>query len=377
MENYYYIAFEFSLISGKEYSKCESGIKKKIYWQYKTFENAQLKINFINPYEKKQILKRRIRRRLPFFCFTKWDEPKLKIKTIKGIYIRKPWHMDGDLILNLKNIRKNNPKARIVLEIPTYPYDKEGYALTNIPLVLKDKFWRRYLRKYIDRIATYSDDDVIFEIPTIQISNAVDAYDVKIANIKEYKSSEINVMLCATLSYWHGYDRAIEGLNEYYKNGGTVNFILHIVGDGEEYNKLKKMINSYDLNNNVILHGKLFGKKLDLVYEQCDIGFDSMGRHRSGISYNSSLKGKEYVAKGLPIISGVKTELDYDKTYKYYKRIPADDTPVDFEQVHNFCDEIYCGENTVDVRSEIRKYANDHFTYEITMKSVLDFLKNE
>lgn len=376
MGNYYYIAFEFGLISEQEYAKCESGIKKKIFWQYKTFQNAGLKISFINPYEKKQILGRRIRRRLPFFCFTKWDQIKLKNKNINGIYIRKPWHMDGDLIFNLKKIRKRNPSARIVLEIPTYPYDEEGYTLSTVPLVFKDRFWRRYLKKYVDRVVTYSNDDIIFGMPTIQISNAMDVNTVKIANTKVYNPKEINIILCATLCYWHGYDRAIEGLNKYYKNGGKTMFILHIVGDGDEYDRFKKMVNSYNLNDSVILYGKQFGKKLDEIYEKCDIAFDSMGRHRSGVNYNSSLKGKEYAAKGLPIVSGVKTELDYDESYKYYMRIPADDTPVDFKVIKRFCNEIYLGKNTSDIRKEIREYASKHFTYEETMKPVLDFLQN-
>lgn len=42
-----------------------------------------------------------------------------------------------------------------------------------------------------------------------------------------------------------------------------------------------------------------------------------MGRHRSGVSFNSSLKGKEYCAKGLIIVSGVKTELDLDGEFLY------------------------------------------------------------
>ena len=41
---YLYIAFEFDLLSEEEYSKCESGIKKKIYWQIKTFQNNKMNI---------------------------------------------------------------------------------------------------------------------------------------------------------------------------------------------------------------------------------------------------------------------------------------------------------------------------------------------
>ena len=41
-----YIAFEFPLISEKDFEKTESGIKKKIFRQYKALENYGFKMSF-------------------------------------------------------------------------------------------------------------------------------------------------------------------------------------------------------------------------------------------------------------------------------------------------------------------------------------------
>ncbi|MFK5655764.1 hypothetical protein ACIA4K_04025 [Lactobacillus delbrueckii subsp. bulgaricus] len=67
----------------------------------------------------------------------------------------------------------------------------------------------------------------------------------------------------------------------------------------------------------VSMVGKKEKEELDYYYNICDIGIDSMGRHRSNVYYNSSLKGKEYLAKGLPIVLGVTTELDYIKDFRF------------------------------------------------------------
>lgn len=372
-----YIAFEFPLIQLTEYEQCESGIKKKIYCQFHTFINAGYRMTFLNPYIKRNILQRKIRRRLPFFEFTKWDDDILHSGQLDFIYIRKPWHMDGDLIFHLKKLKRDYPECKVLLEIPTYPYDGEHHALSMKPLIWKDKFWRKYLKKYTDKVITYSDDKEIFGVSTIQISNAINMERIRLANLKPFDSQNIHIMLCATLSYWHGYDRALYGLAEYYKKCGKINFVLHVVGEGDETDHLKQIISDNSLEKHVIMHGKKFGQQLDDIYSLCDLGFDSMGRHRSGVTYNSSLKGKEYAAKGLPIISGVNTEFDYDNSYKYYLRVPADDTPVDYEKVGQFCQHIYGTKAVETIRREIKEYSNLHFTYAATFAPIISYINGE
>ncbi len=82
------------------------------------------------------------------------------------------------------------------------------------------------------RIVTLSDDKTIFQVPTIQISNGIDA---KAISIRQKVAADENIHLIgvATLSFWHGYDRVIEGLHKYYKNGNPnrKELFFHIVGD--------------------------------------------------------------------------------------------------------------------------------------------------
>ena len=104
-----------------------------------------------------------------------------------------------------------------------------------------------------------------------------------------------------------------------------------------------------------------------------DIGLDSMGRHRSGVYYNSSLKGKEYCAYGLLIVSGVETELDNAADFDYYFRIPADDSPVDFAKILEFYNE-KVADNKAAVHKKISDYALDHFSMDKVFKPVMDYI---
>ena len=373
-----YLAFEF------EYDKCllenkaniASGIEKKIYHQFKTFESYGYEIEFYNPYINRKHSIERILRRLPFHYLYKWNYNLEKIKNFDFIYIRKMWFMDGDLILFLKAAKKINPSIKILLEIPTYPYDSEGKKMNMIPLKIKDKFWRKFLYKYVDRIVTYSDDNEIFNIRTIKTSNAIDFLSSKRSyTIKEFNKT-YNFIACASLHYWHGYDRAIEGLYQYYLNNNCKNIKLYIVGEGEEFQNLRNMIYKYKLEKNVDMLGFKSGQELDNIYNKCVIGLDSMGRHRSGVRFNSSLKGKEYCAKGLFIVSGVETELDLDKNFKYYYRIPADDSPVDFEKIISSFEDSIENNSIEHMQEEIINYAKENFDFSVAMLPIKLYIEN-
>ena len=353
-----------------------NGLEKKIFYQINTFKKYGFEMFFYNPYLNRNSLIEKITRRLPFHFLEKWDFDFSAINSFSFIYIRKPWFMDGDLIFTLKKIRKIAPNIKVFLEIPTYPYDHEGKDLKMLQLKIKDKLWRKYLFKYVDRIVTYSDDDYIFDIKTIKVSNAIDYELVKRKKILNSIDNSFNMIAVSSLYYWHGYDRAIEGLKNYYEGTHSKEVNLYIVGTGPELVKYEKLIKEYDLENHVFLTGYKSGSALDDLYDKCIIGLDSMGRHRSGVSFNSSLKGKEYCAKGLIIVSGVKTELDLDGEFNYYIRVPADETPVDFVSVIEKVDNYLSSENIFDIQTKIMEYSKNKFDYEVALEPVKKYIDN-
>jgi hypothetical protein len=373
-----YIAFEFELNDHIPINQENNGIAKKIRKQVDTFKRNNLLIDFWNPYSGKKHEIRRIARRLPFYFLNKWNFDFNRAAEYDFIYIRKAWFMDGDLIRFLDKFKKVSSHTKILMEVPTFPYDNEGKHLNMLPLIIKDKIWRKKLYQYVDRIVTYSNHESIFGIQTICVSNAIDVNGIKQRTLNQdnHKKNEINLIACSSLYYWHGYDRVIEGLNNYYSKRENKDPIVyfHIVGDGEEADRYKDLIEKYNLSQYIFMYGKLMGEALDDVYDKSDIGLDSMGRHRSGVYYNSSLKGKEYCAKGLPIVSGVCTDLDNEKSFPYYLRVPAVDDEIDIYKLIQFYNDIYSGKDPKEINNIIRDYAKQHFDFQIAMKSIIDYI---
>lgn len=359
-------------VTGLDVNSWGEGIQKKIRKhidllknEFNTFETIYMSLE-----RKQSRLLKIIRTVNPFMSTLDYK----KLYDIKGgsiLFIRY-MGLNYFLLSAIRNLAKNNVK--IVIEIPTYPYDRETSNIISKINNIQDRLCRKYLYKYVSRIITYSDDEYIWGIKTIKISNAVDVDDNY--EIKPVNTDSINMLAVASLAFWHGYDRLIQGLNNYYKNGGKRKVYFHLVGDGKYVlDEYKKLVKRLKIDNSVIFHGRKSGKELDDIYTKCNLGIDSLGRHRSGVTYNSSIKGKEYLLKGLPIISGVKTELDsLTECAGYYYRVPADDSPININDVIVFFDKVY-QEDSLTVRKTLRNYAKHNFDFSITFKPVIDYIR--
>lgn len=363
-------------------SEVNSGIVKKIVNQYQCLQNYGFDMELYCPYENRNHRVHSIIRRLPFSGIIPFKGNYInRANEFSFIYLRRPWFMNSDVPLFLNKMKKNNPYLKIIMEVPTYDAASSDKGEINHwhmwPLYWKDQNAVVKLVNSVDRILTFSKDDTIYGIKTICTCNAINPFTTTKVSHVDSKDNEIHLVACSSMAFWHGFDRLIEGL-KIYKNSKETDYkiVFHLVGDGEELNRYKELVTSYDLQKEVLFHGYKSGKELDDIYDLCDIAIDSMGRHRSNIYYNSSLKGKEYLAKGLPVVSGVANELDYDPSFKYYLRIPADESPVDIDCVIKFYNRIYCeSEERQTVIDNISEYAARHFSYAASFKKLVDYIE--
>lgn len=300
----------------------------------------------------------------------------IKYYGINYCYIRYP-NSDALFIALLK--RMKNLKIRTVIEIPTYPYEAEGLtSLRGRVIRILDKIYRKKLKKYVDRIITYSDDKVIFGIKTINTINGLDFSKVK-APITSYNASEIHLCGVATFCAVNGYDRLIEGLKNYYNSGGEKKVVFDIVGYGDNnfLQEYKEMVRNYRLEKNVVFYGRLCSAELDNIYNKATIGVNSLAIHRHNLDKESTLKTREYAAKGLPILSSsfVDTFSEKDNN-EFVCRVPADETPVDINQVINFCETLALKYNGKNIKTIIRLNSQKICDMSVTIAPIIKYFSN-
>jgi hypothetical protein len=365
-------------IYGNEYlisKKNVNGIDKKVFNQIIALNNYSIECKqYCFPIEKNNLL-HKIKIRLPFINSGPIWHYNDKFKDLDFLYFRRTEFFSIYCILMLKRIKRNNPNVKIVVEIPTYPYDLEiSSSLIDFPFLLKDRFNRRFLHKYVDRIVTVEDSTKIFGIETIKMINGIKVDSIiPIEHLKN--SNAINLIMVAMFAEWHGVDRLLYGIIDYYNNGGKRNFVLHLVGSGSQnvINKYKTIVTNNSIEKHVIFYGNLYDRQLDEVYNISDIAISSIGTHRKNIFVLSDLKSREYLAKGLPIIGSCKIDV-LDNNYPYYLRFPTDNTHIDLKQVELFYEDIYCKETHKEVAAKIRNFAINHIDISTTMNSVISYI---
>ena len=313
----------------------------------------------------------KLNRRLKLYLFIKHS---LLPNEYKYIYIR--YHLSDFLFIYiLKLLNKNNSK--IVIEIPTFPYKHELLKWKKgVVRYFIDRTSHVFLKLYVGRILTYSDDTNIFGIKTIKTINGI-IYDA-VDQVKKqvHPKSEINLISVSHTMSCHGYDRLIEGLNNFYTKEGNINILYHLVGEGEEIKKYEGLVKQYGLQNHVKFYGFISGNELDEIYDKADIAINSLGIHRIGLKTESTIKSKEYAAKGLPIISSYEIDaFSSEENDKFVFRVPADESAVDVESLIEFYKQIYLADNA-DVSDEIRKASQKRCDMIITLQGVIEYFNS-
>jgi glycosyltransferase involved in cell wall biosynthesis len=251
------------------------------------------------------------------------------------IYMRSNHNANPFLIRFLGRLRKKG--VRTVMEIPTWPYDHE-YRGTPVGFRWRlwvDRLFRRAMARHIFRIATFSSDEEIFGRPTVRISNGIDFSSIPLKKRVRNTSKKLTLIGVAEMKRWHGYDRAIAGLGEYYRTGQSVEVFLHLVGgEGDSLDALRAQATAQGVEKYVIFHGPQSGEALDALFEMADMGVASLARHRSGITRIKTLKNREYAARGIPFVYS-ETDDDFEQM-PYVMKAPADESPLDIAAVVRF-----------------------------------------
>ena len=309
-----------------------------------------------------------LRQRIDYDCIYKY----CKDNQIEFVYARCFQNANPFLIRFFKRLKKLGIKS--VTEIPTYPYDQEfiGFPfMTRLGLKI-DQLFRNQLSSQMNAIVTFSDAETVFGQRTIRISNGVDMDSIPLHLYNAPEDDSVHLIGVAEVHYWHGFDRLIAGLGEYYKNAtNTRQVYFHVVGGvwkSEMYDSLhapgfSELMDKYNIRDKVFFHGQLFGEELDQLFNKCCFAIGSLARHRSGITIIKTLKNREYATRGIPFIYS-EQDSDFDNQ-PYVIKAQPDESPINVQQILDFIDHHQFKPE------EIRKTV-ENLSWKIQMQKVID-----
>lgn len=273
----------------------------------------------------------------------------------------------------LRMVKRLHKIAKVCMEIPTYPYDKEAERYTN-PVArlnyIQDKRNRNRLHRYVNRIATFSDDKEIYGIPCININNGIDVESVKYVGDDLAYDNDVTLISVAVMRPIHGYDRVLSGMAKYYQNNENPERIVRylIVGNGPDTDHLEQMVHDLNLEPYVEFCGRQSGQALDDLFRRSNLGLAVLAGHREGHDSVSDLKSREYCARGIPFITANEDRAIPDDSI-FMKKVPMNEEPLDIDEIIQFFDFI---KEHNEIHPLCRQYAEENFGWEAQMKRVLD-----
>lgn len=286
----------------------------------------------------------------------------MKKYNVESVYIRYPlsdiWFIDFVKELNDRHYK-------MVLEFPTIPYDEEGW----IKRPEEDRYYREQLSQYVKYCTTYSNYETVFNIPCIPLVNGVDINEQREKKLRK-KDDRIILLAVATCEKWHGYERVLQGLHQFYVNGGKKNIFFNIVGTGTQLSYYQRIVNEFQLNDYVFFHGNLTGDKLDEIYDNSDIAIGSLGFYKIGLQSNAPIKLREYCARGIPFIYGYDDTSFGNENYFAYQ-VSNDATPVNIKEIIKFYEMMYDGKDFI---NDMRDYTLSKLTWDSILQPVIDYL---
>lgn len=354
------------------------GVTKKLLGQYKAFRNLGFDTYhlcfkdeqgvLIHNNETKVLVKKHKKLYFTYMKLLGMAHNVCLENNIDLCYIRYPL-ADFPFMSMIKKLHKI---CKVVVEIPTFPYDNENTGTVSVitKLIFSQDLRNRYkLKNYVDLIANYHGCNEIFGVRSICIDNGINCSAVKYTGDLVQYGPDVTTIGVALMINIHGYDRLIEGLKNYY-SAPTHNrrVYFYAVGDGPEARRLKDMVKEYGLADYVFFTGIKSGKELDDLFEKSHIAVASLAAHRRKGKATSELKVKEYCARGIPYIATSKDNaIPDDQGFNCF--FPANDDPINIEKIIEFYD---CIKSHPEIPWQMRKFAEETMTWEKQLKKVID-----
>lgn len=196
-----------------------------------------------------------------------------------------------------------------------------------------------------------------------------DAFPVRNAQTKDHLLRMIFLKGAVTSADFNGLDRLFKGMATYQ---GPYQLKLKLFGRNLENET--RMINELGIQNMVETGDFISKNEVDELMNEIDLGVGAMGVHRKGLISTTTIKAREYFARGLPFFYGHQDPdlTGHPEVVNFCKEFPASEDPINFTDIINWYQDII---KNPDLSFAMHQYAKDNLDYTVKMKRLSDYLK--
>ena len=205
---------------------------------------------------------------------------------------------------------------------------------------------------------------------TLILGDAVNTKDFQIKEPLEMKQELRMVFLkgAGTRAEYNGLDRVFKGLSNY---KGIYHLKFYLYGKNLDYERTLQVRLT---ENKEIIFGSFVHKvELDDIFNHIHIGIGQLAIHRKGLSSNSTIKTREYFARGLPFIFAHHDPdfSDSPEAMQFCKQLEANDEPLNFEEVIDWYQKLNYSSS---MAQQMHHFSELNLDYKVKMKKLILFL---
>lgn len=262
-------------------------------------------------------------------------------------------------------------KSKIVYEIPTFPYYREQFNISNnkirtiTKLCIESAFWP-FIYRRIDLLSI-----VRCRSNSLKLKKMFDmpnGYAGTLVKHGQRNCENLVLLGVGTIYPYHGYKKVISDMNRVgckLNNGNNIEF--HIVGESDEIDKLRVLVKKENMEKNVYFYGKKYGDELNKLYKKANMGVGTMALSLRNADIDTAIKNIEYFANYLPVVSSGKVFSISSEEGLSIKI--NEENPIDFNELYTFMRCFYDNNSIENKISELL----DEYSWETIMSNI----KNE
>jgi hypothetical protein len=186
-----------------------------------------------------------------------------------------------------------------------------------------------------------------------------------------YKEGDILTLgiITSTTAPWYGLDRLLKSFAIYQDN-----YKLIIAGIEKDNTYITGLLKKYKITKNVDLLGKINQSDLLFFYNSVQVCFGSLALYTINLNYASTLKVKESVAFGIPVVIGYYEEdfVSHEEFKPYYLQVENADLPIDFESIKSLALRFYAEQGS---KTSLKNLALQYMNVDVKMKKLVDNIK--
>jgi len=208
-------------------------------------------------------------------------------------------------------------------------------------------------------------------LPTKTISNGIDVSKVNFTKFIPFDGKSLTMTIVASeFAPWHGLDKLLKALIE---SDTDIQITLNLVGEyiSDNDRAIIDRINATKKNIIIKVLGSKRGKELDEIFSNTTLAIGSLAIYRQKLEEACALKIREYLARGIPFIYSAR-DPDISEKSSFSLELPNDDSPIDFNQIIKFVEQVSAQKN---ISEEMREYAFKTVDWTIKVNEMYEFVK--